>query len=600
MSRPSSQRAQHFLRRVVALVLFASGGFGCSATMHSATVVDSKSIEIAVARELDASNGAIVVVEPEAARIGARVLADGGNAVDAAIATAFALAVTWPEAGNVGGGGFMLVRLQDGDAGFIDYREVAPGRASATMFLRPDGSIDHEAIDHGWLGVGVPGTVAGLAMAHERYGSRPWSELVKPAAAIARRGFPISKALARSIASARPELAKNAESARIWLREDGTPRTEGEQVVLVDLANSLDAIAEGGARAFYEGAIAQKIVADSSAHGGLHTLEDFAKYEAVFREPLRGTYRGFDILAAPPPSSGGQILLSALNQLESLDEGAQFCLARVGTADELHLHAEALRRAFLERYRYLGDPDFVAVDIDRMISKERGRELALSFGATSIDRLHATPSRELAGDLDGTLSYEREHTTHFSVVDAMGNAVANTYTLEQSWGSKITAAGTGILMNDEMGDFNAKPGESTETGRIGTAPNVAAPGKRMLSSMCPVIMTKDDELALVAGSPGGRTIPSTVLRVVTGIVDHEMSPRELIDAPRIHHALFPDVLRVENALVESEAELLRSRGHTIERVSKQGDAHLIVREGGTLRAIADTRIDGAAATPRRE
>lgn len=595
MSGPASQRAQHFLRRVVALVLFSSGGFGCSVTAHSAAVVEKPAIEISVARELDASNGAVVCVEPEAARIGARVLADGGNAVDAAIATAFALAVTWPEAGNVGGGGFMLVRFQNGDAGFIDYREVAPSRASPTMFLRPDGSIDFEAIDHGWLGVGIPGTVAGLAMAHERYGSRPWTELVKPAAAIARRGFPISKALALSIASARPELAKNAESARIWLREDGTTREEGEQVILVDLANSLDAIAEGGARAFYEGVIAQKIVADSNAHGGLHTLEDFAKYEAVFREPLRGTYRGFDILAAPPPSSGGQILISALNQLESLADFSQLLLARMGTADELHLHAEALRRAFLERYRFLGDPDFVAVDIERMISKERGRELALS-----IDPLHATLSRELAGDLDGTLRYESEHTTHFSVVDALGNAVANTYTLEQSWGSKITAAGTGILMNDEMGDFNAKPGESTQTGRIGTSPNLAAPGKRMLSSMCPLIMTKDDELALVAGSPGGRTIPSTVLRVVTGIADHKMSARGLIDAPRVHHALFPDVLRVENALVESEVELLRSRGHAIERVSKQGDAHLIVREGETLRAIADTRIDGAAATPRRD
>lgn len=595
MSRPASQRAQHFLRRVVALVLFSSGGFGCSVTKHSPAVVEESAIEISVARELDASNGAVVCVEPEAARIGARVLADGGNAVDAAIATAFALAVTWPEAGNVGGGGFMLVRFQNGDAGFIDYREVAPSRASPTMFLRPDGSIDFEAIDHGWLGVGIPGTVAGLAMAHERYGSRPWTELVKPAAAIARRGFPISKALARSIASARPELAKNAESARIWLREDGTTREEGERVVLLDLANSLDAIAEGGARAFYEGVIAQKIVADSSAHGGLHTLEDFAKYEAVFREPLRGTYRGFDILAAPPPSSGGQILLSALNQLEALEDSSQLQLARMGTADELHLHAEALRRAFLERYRFLGDPDFVAVDIERVISKERGRELAVS-----IDPLRAALSRELAGDLDGTLRYESEHTTHFSVVDAMGNAVANTYTLEQSWGSKITAAGTGILMNDEMGDFNAKPGESTQTGRIGTSPNLAEPGKRMLSSMCPLIMTKDGELELVAGSPGGRTIPSTVLRVVTGIVDHGMSAREVLSVPRVHHALFPDVLRVENALVESEVELLRSRGHTIERVSKQGDAHVIVRESETLRAIADTRIDGAAATPRRE
>lgn len=546
-----------------------------------------------IGRSVDATPGAVVCVEPDAARIGAVVLADGGNAIDAAIATAFALAVTWPEAGNVGGGGFMLVRLANGDAGFIDYRETAPQRASPTMFLKPDGSIDHDAIDHGWLGVGVPGTVAGLALAHEKYGTKPWAELVAPAARLAREGFVISPALARSIAGARELLAKNEESARIWLRPDGSPRRAGDLVALRDLADSLDLIAAFGARAFYEGEIARRIVEDSRANGGLHTVDDFANYRAVFREPLRGTYRGHEVLAAPPPSSGGQILLSALNQLESFrGAGAR---ARFGAAEELHLIAEALRRAFLDRYRFLGDPDFVEIDVARLISKEHGEELA-----RRIDRFRATPSLELAGDLEGTLPREGGHTTHFSVVDAHGNAVSNTYTLEQSWGSKITAKGTGILMNDEMGDFHAKPGESTTKGRIGTSPNLAGPGKRMVSSMCPVIVTRDGELTLVAGSPGGRTIPATVLRIVTAIVDHGLSANDALAAPRVHHALFPDVLRVEDALADPVIEALHARGHAIERVAKQGDAHLVARERGVLVAIADSRIDGAAAAPRRD
>lgn len=545
---------------------------------------------IEVGHSVDATLGAVVCVEPQAAWIGAGVLADGGNAIDAAIATAFALAVTWPEAGNIGGGGFMLVRLEDGEAGFIDYRETAPSRASPTMFLKPDGSIDLDAIDHGWLGVGVPGTVAGLALAHEKYGTKPWSELVAPAARLARDGFVVSPTLAASIANARALLAKNDESARIWLRPDGSPRQAGEHVALRDLADSLDAIAADGARAFYRGEIARRIVADSRANGGLHSLEDFANYRAVLREPLRGTYRGHEILAAPPPSSGGQILLSALNQIEAFDEAKAAAFARWGTAGELHLLAETLKRAFLDRYRFLGDPDFVTVDVAAWTAKERGVELA-----STIDPSRATPSLELAGDLDGTLSREGEHTTHFSVVDAQGNAVSNTYTLEQSWGSKITAKGTGILMNDEMGDFNAKPGVSTTKGRIGTTPNLAAPNKRMVSSMCPVIVTKEGELILVAGSPGGRTIPSTVLRIVTAIIDHGLPADAALAATRVHHALFPDVLRVEETLADVEIEALRARGHAIERVAKQGDAHLIVRERGVRIAIADSRIDGAAA-----
>ncbi len=566
---------------LVALSLVSIGALGCS------------TVGVTSGREVGAAAGAVVCVETNAAIAGAEILGEGGNAVDAAVATAFALAVTWPSAGNIGGGGFMLVRLSDGSSDFIDYREVAPQGASPWMFLKEDGNVDDEAIDHSYRGVGIPGTVAGLALAHEKYGKLPWSDLLAPAIRLARFGFVVSKSLEDSIREVAPILAKNAAAASLFLHSDGSPLREGEKLLQPDLARTLARIAKDGAKAFYRGEIAQQIVADSRARGGILTLDDFQNYRAIRREPLKAKHHGCDILAAPPPSSGGQVLIESLNQLDA----SGFESVAFGSAEELHLLSSATQRAFIDRNVLLADPAFANVPIERLIGKARGDELA-----SSIVRDRATPSDELVArfgaPLAATLPPEAEHTTHFSIVDASGNAVSNTYTLEQSWGSKIVAEGTGIVLNDEMGDFNPKPGSSTRKGRIGTEPNTIRPGQRMLSSMCPVIVTKDGALLLVAGTPGGRTIPSTVLRVLTAIVDRGASPRAALEAARVHHALYPDVTRIEERAGEPVLTQLRTMHHTLEAVPRIGDCHVIARENGELFAFADDRLSGCAAAPR--
>jgi len=541
---------------------------------------------VVVGTDADASEGCVVCVEPHAARIGAEVLARGGHAVDAAVATAFALAVTWPEAGNIGGGGFMLVRESSGDAAFVDYREMAPAAATPTMFLDAAGEVDAHHVRLGFRPVGVPGTVAGLWEAHQRYGRLPWSELVDPARRLAEDGIVVDVALAGSIGGAAEELALCPEAAAIFLDATGAALAEGARLVQLDLARTLGLIAQGGRGAFYEGPIAGRIADDAEKRGGVMTRSDLAAYRAVVREPLVGSYRGFSILCGPPPTSGGCVLLQALNILEGFD------LAAMGasSADELHLLGEASRRAFLDRARWLGDPDFVTAPVDRLTDKAYAAELR-----ASVDPRRATPSDRLAGDLEGTLPLEGESTTHFSVVDRDGNAVSNTYTLEESWGAKTVAAGTGVVMNNEMHDFNVTPGRSTRTGRVGTAPNTIAPGKRMLSSMCPAIVTRDEDLILVAGSPGGRTIPSTVLRVVTGVIDHGLSARAAVDLPRVHHGLYPDRLSVEGAIDPSTRADLAARGHELRAREAQGDAHVVGPGArvGALVGAADLRRAGA-------
>jgi gamma-glutamyltranspeptidase/glutathione hydrolase len=541
----------------------------------------------------NAERGAVACVEPLAAAIGAQVLAAGGHAVDAAVAVGFALAVTWPEAGNIGGGGFMLIRQADGSAAFLDYRETAPAASREDMFLRTDGSVDTAAIDRSYRGVGVPGTVAGLFAAHRRYGRLPWADLVTPAIELAERGFPVSPALAASIQAAAEKLRGCPEATRIFLPR-GRALEVGATWVQRELGASLRAIRADGEDAFYRGAIARRIASDSASRGGILAAADFAGYRAVWREPLRGGYRGHEILAAPPPSSGGQVLLSALGQLERIEPDGLGGL-EPGSADEAHRIAEVLRRAFLDRARFLADPDFEPAPLDRLLDDAHLDALAASF-----DPARATPSDSLAGDLDGTLAAagESEQTTHFSVVDAAGNAVANTYTLEQSFGSGIVARGSGILLNDEMGDFNPKPGHSSRGGRIGTRPNRIAPGKRMLSSMCPTIVAKDGELVLVAGSPGGRTIPATVLRVITAIVDHDLDPQRALALPRVHHGLYPDRIRIEERCGVDVLSALEKRGHALDRAAAIGDAHLVARRASHLVAIADARRHGAVATPR--
>ncbi|MFH0944706.1 MAG: gamma-glutamyltransferase [Planctomycetota bacterium] len=564
------------------LVLLVAALTGCLTT----------SSQVRVGRVLPVEGGAVVSVDPLASRIGGEVLARGGSAVDAAVATALALAVTWPEAGNLGGGGFMLVRQSEGSAVFIDYREKAPLLARPDMFLNEAGVVDPVKERLGYLPVGVPGTVAGLFRAHQEFGRLPWRELVLPAVELAEGGFEIGPALEKSLASAAKELARCEEARAIFFDEQGQPLAKGALLVQADLGRSLRLIAEQGRDAFYAGPIAEMVVSDSGERGGLLSREDFARYEAVMREPLRGSYRGFEILAGPPPTSGGTVLLESLNQLE------QFDLASLpaGSAAELHLLAEAQRRSFLDRARFLGDPDFVRNPLDRLLDKSYGRLLG-----SGIDLTRATPSDTLALDLDGTLPPpESEQTTHFSVIDADGNAVSNTYTLEESWGARTVARGTGILLNNQMHDFNVDPGRSTRKGRIGTVPNTIRPEKRMLSSMCPVILTRQGRPYLVAGSPGGRSIPSTVLRVVTGMVDHALSPAHAVELSRVHHGLYPDLLLIEQSSGAEVMSRLAELGHTLKKTERQGDCHAIGwdPETGGLQAAADDRLNGGATTTR--
>ncbi len=535
-------------------------------------------------RHLTGRKGMVVAVCPLAVEEGLQVLKQGGNAVDAAVATAFALAVTWPEAGNIGGGGFMLVHPGKGKPPIVvDYRETAPAVATANMFAGKDEPSQYPL-------AGVPGTVAGLALAHEKYGSLRWSDLVKPAVRLAREGFIVDRALADSLNSGLRRSNDFPEFRRVYGKNGGSePWQPGDRLVLSELSETLARIAGKGAAGFYRDATADLIAAEMVRGGGLITKDDLEKYRAKLRQPIQGTFRGFHIYGPPPPSSGGIALVEMLNILEN------FTLKQHGrySAKTLHLMVEAMRRAYHDRARYLGDADFVEIP-PHLTSKEYARKLA-----DGIDQDHATKSRVLAQEIP--LAPESPQTTHFSVVDGRGMAVANTYTLEQSFGSRIVVRGGGFLLNNEMGDFNPRPGVTDETGRIGTPPNVAAPGKRMLSSMTPVIVTnREGQPLLVTGSPGGRTIINTVACVVLNVLEFEMSPTEAVAAPRLHHAWFPDRIQMEAALLNDHPksiEQLRRMGHSIHpRPVAQGDAHTIWIDPrtGELHGIADTRRGGAA------
>jgi gamma-glutamyltranspeptidase/glutathione hydrolase len=539
--------------------------------------------------------GLVVSVSDIASDVGASVLARGGNAVDAAVATAFALAVTHPSAGNIGGGGFMVVRFRDGKSTTIDYRERAPGAATPTMYLKPDGTIDRSLTRSGWLAPGVPGTVRGLALAHGKYGKLPWAELVRPAARLASDGFPLSDALAGSLNRTVSRLmAPFPSSVAAYGKPGGGEWKGGDTLRLPDLGRALESIAAQGPDAFYTGWIADSLAAQMRANGGIITKADLASYQAKEREPVRGTFRGYDIIGMAPPSSGGTALLETLNILERFD------VARMDRTSPqyLHLRIEAARRAYADRARWLGDADFGPVPVSRLISKRYADSLA-----RSIDRDRATPSVELGADIV-TVRAESDETTHFSVVDAAGNAVANTYTLEGGYGSGVVVRGAGFILNNEMGDFNKKPGETNVTGDIGTPANLIAPGKRMLSSMTPTIVSRNGSLVLVTGSPGGRTIPNTVIDVVLGVTAFGQSVREAVDAPRIHHQWLPDTATIElGGATDATLEALRARGHAVRRSAGrgQGDAHSISFDAatGTAYGAADRRsADSKASAPR--
>ncbi len=543
---------------------------------------------------------AVVAQEGHAADIGAAVLENGGNAVDAAVATAFALAVTHPAAGNIGGGGFIVAYLADETRVVtIDFREVAPDAATQRMYQDDSGNLlpRHRA---GPLAAGVPGTVRGLALARERFGSGnvSWADLVRPAARLARDGFPISSTLARSLngqlfgpdggqdtlldgSGPDSRLASFPASRAAFRKPDGSPWKAGDMLIQADLAATLDRIAEHGPDEFYRGETARKIVAYMENEGGIITAEDLAGYEAKLREPVHTTYRGFDVYGMGPPSSGGIVDAVMLNILERFD------LAADGRDSPRTLHriTEAMRRAYFVRAARLADPDFVAVPVAELTSKAFADALA----GTITDR--ATPSAELA-DFPIVEIAEGSHTTHLSTIDASGNAVALTYTLEQGYGSKAVVPGAGFLLNNEMGDFNLIPGRTDSEGRIGTPPNVIEPRKRMLSSMSPTIALKDGKVRLVTGSPGGRTIPNTVIWVVLNVLEFGLEPEAAVAAARTHHPWFPDVLLLEgDRWPPSTREALETQGHRLGRIAIQGDAHTIVVDAdtGRIHAVPDPR-----------
>jgi gamma-glutamyltranspeptidase / glutathione hydrolase len=505
------------------------------------------------AQPVRAKSGMVASQNFLASQIGVEVLWDGGTAVDAAVATAFALAVTHPTAGNIGGGGFLLHRKAGAKGGVTtayDFRETAPAGASPSMFLK-DGRYDETLHHESHLSVGVPGTVAGLYLAWKEHGKLPWSRLVGPAVGLAREGFVITDGLARSLKRVLPDMKRYPASVKQFSR-DGVPYEMGDILKQPDLAKTLERIAASGPAGFYEGETARLIETEMKRGGGLITRQDLKDYRAKERTPLRGTYRGYDILTMPPPSSGGAALLTMLNMLEGDDLQAM----GHGSAAFVHLAAEAMRRAFSERARHLGDPDHnPTLPLVSLLSKERA--LGLRKG---IDPARASVSSPDSFAWPG----ESGQTTHISVVDLERSAVSLTYTLEDEYGSKIVVPGAGFLLNNEMGDFNAGPGLTTKEGLVGTTPNLAAPGKRMLSSMTPTIVTRDGKLFLVLGSPGGRTIINTVLLTLVNMIDFGMNVQEAVDAPRFHHQWLPDRISHEKrALSPDTLALLRQRGHTL-------------------------------------
>jgi gamma-glutamyltranspeptidase/glutathione hydrolase len=557
------------------------------ATLAGLLVVACAWTFVSAAAEPVRSKKAMVISQSTiASEVGGGVLRDGGNAVDAAVATAFALAVTHPTAGNIGGGGFLVLRLGSGEAMTYDFRETAPARASPTMFLR-DGKYDFDLHHNSHLSVGVPGTVAGLYLAWQDHGTLPWKRLVEPAVRLARDGFPVSVGLARSLAGILDDMKRYPASVAQFSR-NGTPYAAGDVLKQPDLARSIDRIANQGPAGFYEGETARLIEQEMRANGGMITREDLKAYKALKRPPLRGTYRGYEILGMPPVSSGGVAVVEALNILEGFDLGA----SGFGSARTIHTIAESMRRAFADRAQHLGDPGFNAeMPLARLTSKDYAASL----------RRTINPSRaSVSSPTSFTWPASGADTTHLSVVDEARNAVSLTYTLEYAYGSRIVVPGAGFLLNNEMGDFNAGPGLTTAEGLVGTMPNLASPGKRMLSSMAPTIVTRDGRLFMVTGSPGGRTIINTVLLTILHAVDFGMNAQEAVDAGRFHHQWLPDRIVYERLTLSPDTRaLLEAMGHQLQETRAQGVAEVIrydvaadMLEGGVDRR----QPDGGAAT----
>lgn len=521
-------------------------------------------------------HGVVVSISRPASDVGVSVMKQGGNAVDAAVATAFALAVTYPAAGNIGGGGFMIVHPAPGKGQptVFDYRECAPGAASPTMYSKEESQYSTRS-------VAVPGTVRGMALAHQRFGTLPWSQLLQPAIVLARDGFPIQPFLADLLNEVLAAAPEKTEFQRVFGKPGGGLWQPGDVLKQPDLARSLQLIADSGPDAFYREEIADKIIAEMERGKGLITASDLTNYSAVERAPLSTRYHGYDVYAPPPPSSGGICLIEELNMLDS------FNLKKWGRWDPttVHVMAETMRRANYDRARYIGDPAFVQMPA-RLTTRDYARELA-----ATIDLQHATRSIELSKEIP--IAPEPQNTTHFSVIDSQGMAVANTYTLERIWGSRVVAKDTGILLNNQMRAFNIFPGLTDTNGTVGTAANVIAPGKRPISSMTPTIVAKDGRVLMVTGSPGSQAIPHTVLEILVSVLDFKMSAKEAVEAPRFSHQWFPDQITFEAPERYPEmVKALQAMGHTVIRTGPlpQGDAHTIyARKPNNYVGVTDSR-----------
>ncbi len=566
--------------RVAVLALVLTGACARS-TQAPATAPGGAALSLSS----QGQHGMVVSASAIASKAGSDVLAAGGNAVDAAIATGFALAVTYPAAGNIGGGGFMVIRMPDGRATTIDFREKAPAAASAEMFLDSTGAYSSRIHHRSHYAVGVPGTVAGFALAHGKYGKLAWKSLVDPAVKLSGDGFDVPKGLAASLSGSIKRTFAPYPASVAAYSKNGTAYAEGEHMKLPDLSRTLTRIRDRGRDGFYLGETASLIAAEMKRGGGLITEADLAAYQAKERSPVIGKYRGYEVISMPPPSSGGASMVEMLNILEGFDLKA----AGHNTPKYVHLVTESMRRAFLDRARYLGDPDFVNAPLERLTSKTYAAELR-----KTISPDHASSSEPA----QVTQAYESDETTHFSVVDASGMAVSVTYTLEAGYGLGAVVGGAGFLLNNQMGDFNGKPGLTDSTGLIGTPANIAKPGKRMLSSMSPSIIAKDGKLVAVVGSPGGRTIINTVLQVVLNVIDFGMTMQDAVNAPRFHHQWLPNVISVEkDGLPAATVKALEGMGHVVKLGGQQGTAHSIMVDWKTGMRIgaADPRDRDAGA-----
>jgi gamma-glutamyltranspeptidase/glutathione hydrolase len=535
--------------------------------------------------------GMVAAQNDVAAQIGAQVLADGGNAVDAAVAVGFALAVTLPRAGNIGGGGFMLVHdAASGDTTAIDYREMAPPAATRDMFLDENGDPDSRLSRNSHKASGVPGTVAGLYHAHQKFGRLPWKHLVLPAVALARDGILMTHDMAKLLRERQELMCRDEGSCGYFYKEGGVPYEFAERLVQADLAESLRLIAEEGPDAFYKGAIAEKIVAEMESGDGLIDMQALAAYKPAEREVLRGDYRGYEIVTMPPPSSGGVHVIQMLNVLEN------FPVAEMGagSADGVHLLAEVMRLAYADRSKHLGDPDYYPVPVDWLTSKKYGAELA-----ETIDMQWARPSTDVAPGVEPV--YESPDTTHFSVIDVDGNVVSNTYTLNLSLGSAISVSGAGFLLNNEMDDFVSKPGVPNAFGLLGDKANAIEPGKRPLSSMTPTIVFADGQPWFATGSPGGSRIITTVLQTIVNTIDHNMNIADASAQPRIHHQWYPDILRLESGFSPDTIRLLRARGHVVNASEpSMGSVQTVASKDGLFRGASDPRRPNAGSVAPAE